>query len=401
MRIANSTQFYRALNGMLDTRAQIARAQEQISTGKRLAGAADDPAAAARILDIGERLAAIDQYTRNADLLELRLSDQETAIDGAVNLLQRVRELAIQGRNGSLSVADRRFIASEVSQRVDELKALANAQNASGEYIFGGTAVDTRPFVTDGGGAVVYQGNDNVRSLDIAEGRSMVESHSGTEVFMAVRNGNGTFVTRLGAANTGSARPSNDTLVDPTAYVPHDFRISFTAADTFDVIDDTTGATVLAGQAYEPGATVSFNGLSLTLNGAPAAGDEFFVEPSANQPVFATLDALVATLREAPADDAGRTRFSFAMDRGLQDIDRALENMLEVRAAIGAKANALTAQRNANEDLSIQLAKAKSSLEDADPVRAISDLARHSQALEAAQQAFVKVQGLSLFNFLR
>jgi flagellar hook-associated protein 3 FlgL len=255
--------------------------------------------------------------------------------------------------------------------------------------------------VANAAGAVVYQGNDTVRSLSIAEGRSMVEAHSGSEVFMAVRNGNGTFVTGLGAANTGSGRLSNETLVLPTAYVPHDFRISFTAADTFDVINDTTGATVLAAQAYTPGMSVSFNGLSVSLSGTPAIGDEFTVEPSANQPVFATLDALMDTLRQPLLDDAGRASFNFAMDRSLQDIDRALEGMLEVQAEIGAKGNALLAQRSINEDMSIQLSKAKSDLEDVDPVKAISDLARHSQALEAAQQAFVKVQGLSLFNFLR
>ena len=401
MRIATSTQFYRALNGMMDSQAQIARAQQQVGSGKRLLSAADDPAAAAQVQSIGERLGAIDQFTRNAELLELRLSDQEAAIGSTVNLLQLVRELAIQGRNGSLSAADRGFIASEVTQRLEELKGLANTRNAAGEHIFAGTAVDTLPFTTDASGAVVYNGNENVRSLSIAEGRSMIEAHSGAEVFMAVRNGNGSFVTRLDPANTGSGRLSNETLVDPAAFLPEDFRISFTAANTFDVINDTTGTTVLAAQTYTPGASISFNGLSVTLSGVPATGDEFMVEPSANQSTFATVGNLVTTLRNPPLDDAGRARFNFAMDRSLQDIDRALESMLEVQAAIGAKGNALLSQRSINEDLSIQLSQAKSDLEDVDPVRAISDLARHSQALEAAQQAFVKVQGLSLFNFLR
>ena len=87
--------------------------------------------------------------------------------------------------------------------------------------------------------------------------------------------------------------------------------------------------------------------------------------------------------------DAARARFNFEMDRGLTDIDQALERMLEVQATIGAKGNALFAQRSINEDLSVQLEKARSNLEDVDPVRAISDLARHSQALEAAQQVAI------------
>ena len=160
MRIATSTQFYRALNGMMDSQAQIARAQQQVGSGKRLLSAADDPAAAAQVQSIGERLGAIDQFTRNAELLELRLSDQEAAIGSTVNLLQRVRELAIQGRNGSLSAADRGFIASEVTQRLEELKGLANTRNAAGEHIFAGTAVDTLPFTTD---AIIGRGKLSVQ----------------------------------------------------------------------------------------------------------------------------------------------------------------------------------------------------------------------------------------------
>lgn len=401
MRIATSTQFYRALNGMMDSQAQIARAQQQVGTGKRLLSAADDPAAAAQVQGLGERLGAIEQFQRNADLLELRLSDQETAVSSAVNLLQRVRELTVQGRNGSLSPADRGFIATEIGQRLEELKGLANTRNAAGEHIFAGTAVDTLPFTTDAGGNVVYNGNENVRSLAITEGRTMIEAHSGVEVFMAVRNGNGTFVMDVPTTNTGTGRLGNDTLVNPATYQPDDFRISFTAADTFDVINDTTGTTVLSAQPYVPGAAIAFNGLSVAVTGAPATGDEFLVGPSANQSVFATLGNVMSTLRSPPTTDAARARFNFDMDRGLADIDQALERMLEVQATIGAKGNALFAQRSINEDLSVQLEKARSDLEDVDPVRAISDLARHSQALEAAQQAFVKVQGLSLFNFLR
>lgn len=400
MRTSNPLQFHRGLDGILSLQGKVQQYQLQIATGKRLMSAADDPVAAAQTLNISERLNAIEQFTRNANLVDLRLSDQETAMSNSSTLLQRTRELILRGKSRSMTTEDRRFLAAEIRQRFDELVQLANTRNASGEYIFAGTAVDTVPFTVDASGAVVFNGNDNVRRLSISEGRSLSEGFSGAEVFMGVRNGNGTFVMDVASTNTGTGRLINDTLLNAATYVPHDFRIQFTAADTYDVIDDTTGATVLSAQTYAPDAAISFNGLSVAVTGTPAAGDAYTVTPSDNQSIFATIRNAIDAMETDPTSPALSARQTFALDRTLSDIDQALSRLLSVRAAVGARQNTLESQVSTNEDLTMQLKTVKSHLEDADPVEAISELARQSQALEAAQQAFVKVQSLSLFNFL-
>jgi flagellar hook-associated protein 3 FlgL len=400
MRTSTPLQFNRALNGVLTLQGQVQKYQLQISSGKRLASAADDPVAAAQTLNISERLTAIDQFNRNANLVELRLNDQETAMTSATNLVQRTRELILQGKSRSLGTDDRRFLAAEMRQRLEELVSLGNTRNASGEHIFSGTAVDTVPFTVNAAGDVVFNGNENVRQLSISENRTLAEGFSGIDVFMGVRNGNGTFVMDVAPANTGTGRLINDALTNAAGYVPHDFRIQFTAADTFDVINDTTGATVLSAQPYSPGAAISFNGLSVAVTGTPATGDAFTVAPSENQSVFATLKNVIAAMELDATSPALSAQQTFDLDRGLTDIDQVLSNLISVRASVGARSNTIESQQKTNEDLSTQLRTVKSRLEDADPVEAISELARHSQVLEAAQQAFVRVQGLSLFNFL-
>ncbi len=400
MRISNNLLFYRSLNGITGLQETVDHYQRQIESGKRLTRAADDPVAAARVLNITERLGAIEQYGRNTDIADLRLSEQENAIGATMDALQRVRALTLQAKSRSMTTADRRFIAAEVRQRFDEVLQLANTRNASGEQIFAGTAVDTIPFARGAGGSVVYGGNQMVRELEIAEGRTMAEGYSGAEVFMAIRNGNGRFVTDLGAGNTGTGRLVNDAVTDITNFVPHDFRIVFTAADTFDVIDDTAGTTVLAAQAYSDGAAIAFNGSSVAVTGTPAAGDEFHIAPSANQSVFDTIQNAYEAMEVDLTSPALQARFAFALDRVLADIDQSLDGLNAVRASIGARQNALDSQRDTNETLNIQLETVKSKLESTDMVEAISQLARQTQALEAAQAAFVRVQGLSLFNFL-
>ena len=401
MRVSTSLEFSRSLNNLTNLRAGVDRYQQQVSTGKRLFAGADDPVAASQTLNLTERLTTLAQYDRNANLASLRLSDQEAAMESVESSLQRVRELVLQGRNRTLSVNDRRFINAEIRQRLEELVGVANTRNASGEYIFAGGAVTTKPFTATAGGGVSYNGDQTARQLPIAEGRTVAEGVSGVEAFMAIRNGNGTFVTALGGTNTGTGTLVNDTVVDPTSYVPNNFRIVFTAANTFDVINDTTATTVLSNQTYTDGAAISFNGSSVAITGTPAVGDTFLSSPSQNQSMFTTVNNLIAAMDTSTSTLAQSATLGFTLDRGLADLDQALDKISELRAAIGGRQNSIDSQLQTNSELNLQLTKAKSALEDADPVEAISNLARYSQALEAAQQAFVKVQNLSLFNFLR
>ena len=107
MRVSTALEFVRSVNNLTNLRTGVDRYQQQVSTGKRLFPAADDPVASAQTVNLTERIATLDQYDRNANLANLRLSDQETALDSAANSLQRVRELVLQGRNRALSASDR------------------------------------------------------------------------------------------------------------------------------------------------------------------------------------------------------------------------------------------------------------------------------------------------------
>ncbi len=401
MRITSNQIFFRSLNGVLNLQEDVQKYQLQVATGKRIQQAADDPVGAAQSLDLGNRLGALKQFDRNANLASLRLSEQESAIEGTQNTLQRVRELILQTKNRSLSVADRRFVAAEVGERLNEVFNLANKRNSSNEYIFAGTAADAIPFTTNAAGTVLYTGNQNVRELEIAEGRTIGEGLSGADVFMAIRNGNGTFVTNLGVANTGTGRVINGQVTDITAFTTDSLRVVFTAANTYDLINDTTGATVQSGQTYTDGAALAFNGVTVAITGVPAVGDEFLIGPSQNQSVFATIAKAKQDMSVDLVSPELSAKFSSNLDRALGDIDLAMDSLNSIRAQIGARQNAIESQTTTNTDVSVQLEAVKSHLEDVDMVAAISHLARQSQALEAAQQAFVRVQGLSLFNFLR
>ncbi len=116
--------------------------------------------------------------------------------------------------------------------------------------------------------------------------------------------------------------------------------------------------------------------------------------------MFETLRELVVTLETGYGDAASRARFGFEMDRSIENLDMALERVLELRATTGARINTIEGQRDTNADVMLNLRTLRSGIEDLDLTAAISELALETTALEAAQAAFVRVQGLSLFNFI-
>ncbi len=400
MRVSTNQLYSQTLNRVLDLQSNVRDATNQISSGKRITRPGDDPVAAAEVMQIHDRTNAAAQYDRNGVHAESRLTQVDDVLGGVSNMLQRVHDLVLQGRSESLSNADRDSIAKEIREQVNVLVDLGNTRNASGEYIFSGAAVGTRPFSSDALGNVSYNGDQTVRELQLSETRTIAESFTGHDALFAVRNGNGTFITGHAAGNTGTGQVSDNTIVNGAAYLAHDFRISFTSATSYDIIDDTLGSNVATGQAYTDGAAINFNGSQVTVFGVPNAGDQFTVKPSQNQSMFKTLGNIASTLEKGYANPAEQANFGFDIDRTIEALDRSAEKVAELRSTTGARLNSISSQRDVNDQVNLNLQTLRSHLEDVDLAKAITQLTQQNTALEAAQKAFVKVQGLSLFNYL-
>ena len=88
------------------------------------------------------------------------------------------------------------------------------------------------------------------------------------------------------------------------------------------------------------------------------------------------------------------------VDTYLTDLDLAFENILETRTNIGGRINAIDRQNEVNADLKLTLEAHRSQEGDLDYAEAIARFNRQLVSLQAAQQAYVKIQGLSLFNYI-
>ncbi len=404
MRISTNQLFQAGLNAILDQQSAASKTQLQIATGRRILTPADDPAGSARILDLNQEITLTEQYQSNTNFARTRLFLEEDALIGAGNLLHRIRELAIQGNNDTLSDGDRASLAVEVRQHLEQLLAISNTREPNGEYIFAGFQGLTQPFSRGLAGNYIYSGDDGQRFLQIGPNRQVAIGDAGTDVFRAIRNGNGTFTTFSNPANTGNG------VIDPGtvagAFVADTYTISFTQAlptdpITYSVVGATSGVVIPPGTLYQDGADISFNGVKVAISGTPADSDTFTVSPSANQDLFTTVQNLAIALESPGGDSAGRAQFHNALNRFLVDVDQGLDAILGIRSKIGARLSAIDSQHETNEDFLLQVQATLSAVHDLDFAEAATRLNTQLLAIEAAHQSFVRVQGLSLFNLLR
>ena len=173
--------FERGTQQIGSLRSQSEKLLKQIGTGERLERSSDDPVAAARLrmLARNERIASVDN--RNSDLAEADLSLTDGTLTSIADVIVRVKELAVNGANSSLSDDQRAAIGVEVASLRETLLQLANARNISGHALFGGQA--TGPAYVDNGTSIQYIGTASKTPLEIGEGQTVIPGMLGPDAF--------------------------------------------------------------------------------------------------------------------------------------------------------------------------------------------------------------------------
>lgn len=400
IRMSTAQAFQNGINQILDRQTQLHATELQISNGKRVALPSDDPVAASQILKLNTELTQIDQYAENANLATTHLSLEENSITSIQNELQRFRELVLQANNSTQSFQERRAIRVELEQIADQILSSANSKGASGEYIFSGYQSATSPFQVSGN-TTTYSGDSGQRTVRIGAGSEVLVGDSGEQVFMDIPSGNGYFSFAADVANTGTAAIGSTS--GSSSFIPDSYQIVFTQLlpddpVTYEVFDGL-GASITTGN-YVDGQSISFAGASVGFGGVPEDGDNFQIESSSPQDIFSSLHQIINALTTLGDDGAERARLGTDLALGLENIDQVMEHLSEVRTDIGSRMARIDAQLNLNSDFELRVEESLSNLEDLDLTEAISQLNLEITTLEAAQQAYLRVQGLSLFNYL-
>ena len=397
MRVSTYGSYERGLSAMQQLQSALDRTQRQISSGRRLLTPSDDPIASSRSIELRERLARLEQFDRNSNIAKNRLQNEEAALSSVNDVLQRVRELALQANNSTQSNESRQLIATEMRQRLEQLVDTANAKDGNGRFLFSGNLDDTTPVSVMAGG-FSYNGDQGQRQIQIGESRRIFDGDSGDEVFFRVRAGNGVFTTTASAGNTGSGVLGQSSVTDSSLYDTASYSVTFIDPDNYEVRDSANA--LVASGVYQPGSALEFRGIEFSLDGQPDAGDRFTVDPSPYQSVFESVRQMITAVETAVSDDASSAALANGINASLQSIDQGIGNILDVQTRIGSRLAAVETQVDSNEAFALTVQDTLGSIEDLDYAEAISLLSLQQTTLEAAQRTFVTTQRLSLFSFL-
>lgn len=244
MRISSSTLYDSNAAALTQLQSKLLHTQQQITSGRRILSPADDPANAARALEITQSDATNTQYAANRNEAIRFLSLSEEVLNSVTTLLQDVKTTAVSAGSGVLSASDKRSLAADLRGRMDELLGLANSTDGIGNYLFSGFQGKTQPFA-NGASGVQYLADDGQRLIQAGSARQMIASDSGADIFMRIKNGNGTFVA---APLDGPA-----TLSGSAAIAPDGVTVTIAApASTSTLVVGTT----LTGGGFPAGTTV-------------------------------------------------------------------------------------------------------------------------------------------------
>ena len=403
MRISTQTFYEQSRATMGSQQSSLLRVQQQLGAGTKILAPSDDPLGAARALAVSQSISLSAQYSASQGHAVQTLSLEENTLQSVTTVLQNVKSLVIQAGNGTMNDADRASIATSLQSNLDQLQGLANTDDGNGQFLFAGFRSGSAPFVRQADGAIMYNGDQGQRQVQVDASRQMAGTDDGRSIFQSVQSGAG-YVASVPTSNQGSGVFGSTSVVNPKdVNYGKDFVISFPAAGSYQV--DTVPASsspLVAATPFTPGSAISFGGLQISISGTPAAGDQVNVATAKNagSDVFAAIGDVIKALRTPVDGPENQALVLNALSTANRKITNAHDNVLTVRSSVGSRLQELDTLAVSADDRTLQDKIALSNLQDLDYGSAIAEFYQRQTALQASQQTFVKIQQISLFNYL-
>jgi flagellar hook-associated protein 3 FlgL len=396
MRISTANAYEAGIDTLGKRQTELSQSQERLTSGKRVAKASDDPAAAARAERALAGALRSETSQRAVDASRSAMSQSESALGDADDLLQSARETMVAAGNATYTDAERAGLATKLRTIREQLLQVANRSDGAGGYLFAGQGATTAPFV-DAAGGVQYQAAAG--QLRTEQGVDLPLSVDGRAAWMTARTGNGVFQTSAGAGVT-QAWIDNGQVSNPAALTGSTYTLQFSVsggATTYAVLKDGV-ATAVTAAPYTSGQAITVDGMSFTISGNPANGNQFTAQPSSpSLSVFDTLDRAIGELASTGRSGA---QIAQATTNNLRDIDSSMAGLQRARAAAG---ESLTRADNETSRLETQRVASladRSNAEDLDMVHGISEFQTQQTGYDAALKSYSMVQRLSLFQYL-
>jgi flagellar hook-associated protein 3 FlgL len=181
MRVTFSASFRDAAAEISRTAEQLAQAQHQVASGRRISKPSDDPTSTSAAITDRAALGTLDAYTKTADTATSRLAVVDSALSDIINKIVAAQSAVSSARGSATNQSQRDAAATNLQAISDALLSDVNAQ-FHGAYVFGGTKATNAPYTSAGGVVSSYQGNGTVMSVDVGPGRSVQVAFDGSSI---------------------------------------------------------------------------------------------------------------------------------------------------------------------------------------------------------------------------
>jgi flagellar hook-associated protein 3 FlgL len=410
-RLGTANTYDNALRNLTGRHNSLSNLQENLTSGKKVVRASDDPTGAAQAERAQTRLARVVSDQRALEAQRNAIAMAESTLGDVSDAINNIRELVVSAGNGTHTAAERKTIAVQLTGLRDQVLALANRKDTNGLPLFSALGSALEPFVGPAATApdYTYQG---LPGQSASSEVSIPFTLDGDSAFMHQTARDGVYNVSLSTIPTNRQLLTGQISVTNTALVTQSsYSIAIANVDTTTVPGTTT---VTYDVTENPNLTGPFNGLTasypstqtanfavtampglnLTIKGTPTAGDTITVDPQPS--VFSVLDDAIRDIGGAVNSNAANQ----AIGQALNNIDIGLARLSAVRGQAGDllnRADRITANQ---EKRSIQLEGDRSRAEDLDMIKGVADFQNQQTGYQAALQSYAQVQKLSLFNFI-
>lgn len=401
MRISTNTIYESGGSRISELQSNLNRNMQQLASGRRILTPSDDPIGSARALVISQSVALNDQMAVNRKNAMSSLGMAENVLNNVTTALHSVKTLIVGAGNGTLADSDRGYIAKELQGYLDQIIGFANSTDGVDSFLFGGFSTTTVPFTKTQGGAQ-YNGDQGGRFLQVDTSRQLSIGEVGSAIFGNIRTANTQFNVRANPSNLGQAVASVS-INNAANLTGNNYEVAFENAGlNFTVTNKTTGVVVVPSTAYVSPQTVTIDGMDINLSnspGAPGSNDKFLIQ-SGNQDIFQTLTDLINALKVPASTQAGKLDLQADLSQANANLDKSLSNVLVARTNFGMSLRELDELDATSDSVGLLYKQELSRIQDLDYAKAITELNQNQVVLQAAQQSFVKVSSLSLFNYI-
>ncbi len=409
MRLTNNQIFSRSILDMSQTQKRLNTAHSQVTSQEKFRTSGDAPAEIAKSSYLNDEIKKNTQYQTNGLMLKSTLGLEETTLNNLHTAMERGRVLSVRALNGTVDSQDRYAISLEIGQVQKEVFSLVNSKNASGDFIFSGTASHLQAYVKDDQtGEYTYRGNEQDNDIQIATNVYIRGSDNGKRVFESAP----TRLTTDSSNLTGNIISVTTEVINQGEYdnfhvnnydhsnpANNTFKLNVIApllpgnSDTFEILDSTNS--VIQSGNFTSAKGIRFNGVNITAQGMSPGSVDISLAPPSNVNILNTLESLKAALTDTSLSNS---EFRGRMANAQVGIENAKYSVMSTMSTIGGRNNTITRVTESNESFKVINQEAMAILTEADLAAAMTDLTKEQNILEMSYKSFNKINNLSLFN---